>query len=65
MHSHRDHFIITLSLGTDVTDVKLGASGLWREAFLAASYGKKTLLKSLNQFRTFIVRERIYHITEM
>ena len=29
MHSARDNFIITLSLTTDVTDVTLGASGLW------------------------------------
>ena len=29
MHSPQDHFIITLSLATDVTDATLGASGLW------------------------------------
>ena len=29
MHSFSDHLIITLSLATDVTDMTLGASGLW------------------------------------
>ena len=29
MHTPWDHFIITLSLATDVTDVILGASDLW------------------------------------
>ena len=29
VHSPQDHFIITLSLATNVTDVTLGASGLW------------------------------------
>ena len=29
VHSPRDHFIITLSLATDVTDVTLGAGGFW------------------------------------
>ena len=29
VHSPQDHFIITLSLATDMTDVTLRASGLW------------------------------------
>ena len=29
MHSPRDHFIIILSLAIEVTEVTLGASGLW------------------------------------
>jgi hypothetical protein len=29
VHNRRDHFIITLSLATDVTDVTLGAIGIW------------------------------------
>ena len=32
----KDHFTITLSLATDVTDATLGASGLWLGAWSGA-----------------------------
>ena len=44
MHSPQDHFIITLSLATDVTDATLGASGLWLGTQTGAG-GTTTLTK--------------------
>ena len=42
----QDHFIITLSLATDVTDATLGASGLWLGTRTGAG-GTATLTESV------------------
>ena len=46
MHSPQDHFIITLSLATDVTDATLKASGPWPGTRTGAG-GTATLAKAL------------------
>ena len=45
MHIPRDHFIIILSLATDVIDATLGASGLWLGTRAGAG-GTTTLTES-------------------
>ena len=61
VHSPQDHFIITLSLATDVTDVTFGVSGHWLGTRTGAG-GTATVTKSFFGCSPWLHGQQLSHL---